>query len=112
MSAATGVARLMRNLNLEARRRTTVPGDLDERPADLVDRNFRAPGTEPACGQSHPDQHLVWVRLPGPHDRPLQPLGRGLAGAHGREKTPARCRWPKMSSSSPLPAAPTPAFCV
>lgn len=46
MSAATGVARLVRNLNLEARgqrRRTTVPGDLDERPADLVNRNFRAP---------------------------------------------------------------------
>jgi putative transposase len=42
------VARLMRELNLEGvvrgqRKRTTVPADLDERPADLVDRNFRAP---------------------------------------------------------------------
>ena len=42
------VARLMRDLNLEGvvrgqRKRTTVATDLDERPADLVDRNFRAP---------------------------------------------------------------------
>jgi putative transposase len=42
------VARLMRDLNLEGvvrgqRKRTTVASDLDERPADLVDRNFRAP---------------------------------------------------------------------
>jgi putative transposase len=42
------VARLMRDLDLEGvvrgqRKRTTVPADLDERPADLVDRNFRAP---------------------------------------------------------------------
>jgi putative transposase len=42
------VARLMRDLNLEGvvrgqRKRTTVAADLDERPADLVDRNFRAP---------------------------------------------------------------------
>jgi putative transposase len=42
------VARLMRELGLEGvvrgkRKRTTVPGELDERPADLVDRNFRAP---------------------------------------------------------------------
>jgi putative transposase len=42
------VARLMRELGLEGvvrgqRKRTTVPADLDERPADLVDRNFRAP---------------------------------------------------------------------
>jgi putative transposase len=42
------VARLMRELNLEGvvrgkRKRTTVAGELDERPADLVDRNFRAP---------------------------------------------------------------------
>lgn len=42
------VARLMRELNLEGvvrgeRKRTTVPAELDERPADLVDRNFRAP---------------------------------------------------------------------
>jgi len=38
----------MRDMNLEGvvrgqRKRTTVPADLDERPADLVDRNFRAP---------------------------------------------------------------------
>ena len=42
------VARLMRELNLEGavrgkRKRTTVAGELDERPSDLVDRNFRAP---------------------------------------------------------------------
>jgi putative transposase len=42
------VARLMRELNLEGvvrgkRKRTTVAAELDERPADLVDRNFRAP---------------------------------------------------------------------
>ena len=42
------VARLMRDLGLEGvvrgkRKRTTVAADLDERPADLVDRNFRAP---------------------------------------------------------------------
>jgi putative transposase len=42
------VARLMRELGLEGvvrgkRKRTTVPGELDERPADLVDRDFRAP---------------------------------------------------------------------
>ena len=42
------VARLMRELGLEGvvrgqRKRTTVHADLDERPADLVDRNFRAP---------------------------------------------------------------------
>ena len=42
------VARLMRELNLEGavrgkRKRTTVASELDERPADLVDRNFRAP---------------------------------------------------------------------
>ena len=42
------VARLMRELDLEGvvrgkRKRTTVPGELDDRPADLVDRNFRAP---------------------------------------------------------------------
>src|ERR1700730_8677698 len=42
------VARLMRDLNLEGvvrgqRKRTTVAADLDDRPADLVDRNFRAP---------------------------------------------------------------------
>jgi putative transposase len=41
-------ARLMRELNLEGavrgkRKRTTVAGELDERPADLVDRDFRAP---------------------------------------------------------------------
>src|SRR5262245_64788709 len=38
----------MRELNLEGavrgkRKRTTVASELDERPADLVDRNFRAP---------------------------------------------------------------------
>jgi putative transposase len=38
----------MRELNLEGavrgkRKRTTVAGELDERPADLVDRDFRAP---------------------------------------------------------------------
>ncbi len=42
------VARLMRELNLEGvvrgkRKRTTVAAELGERPADLVDRNFRAP---------------------------------------------------------------------
>jgi putative transposase len=42
------VARLMQELNLEGavrgkRKRTTVPGEFEERPADLVDRNFRAP---------------------------------------------------------------------
>ncbi len=42
------VARLMRELNLEGavrgkRKRTTVAGELEERPSDLVDRNFRAP---------------------------------------------------------------------
>jgi len=42
------IARLMRELNLEGavrgkRKRTTVASELDERPADLVDRNFRAP---------------------------------------------------------------------
>ncbi len=42
------VARLMRGLDLEGavrgkQKRTTMPGGLDERPADLVDRNFRAP---------------------------------------------------------------------
>jgi putative transposase len=42
------VARLMRELNLEGvvrgkRKRTTVAGELDERPEDLVDRDFRAP---------------------------------------------------------------------
>jgi putative transposase len=42
------VARLMRELNLEGvvrgkRKRTTVAGELDERPADLVDRDFGAP---------------------------------------------------------------------
>src|SRR5262249_14063004 len=42
------VARLMRALGLEGavrgkRKRTMVPADLEERPADLVDRNFRAP---------------------------------------------------------------------
>ncbi len=42
------VARLMRVLGLEGvvrgqRKRTTLAADLDERPADLVDRNFRAP---------------------------------------------------------------------
>lgn len=42
------VARLMRELDLEGvvrgkRKRTTVAGELDERPADLVDRNFLAP---------------------------------------------------------------------
>jgi putative transposase len=42
------VARLMRELGLEGvvrgeRKRTTVPAELDERPTDLVDRNFRAP---------------------------------------------------------------------
>jgi putative transposase len=42
------VARLMRELNLEGvvrgkRKRTTVAGELDERPADLVDRGFGAP---------------------------------------------------------------------
>jgi putative transposase len=42
------VARLMRDLGLEGvvrgqRKRTTVAADLDERPADLVARNFRAP---------------------------------------------------------------------
>ena len=41
------VARLMRELNLEGavrgkRKRTTVASELNERPADLVDRNFRA----------------------------------------------------------------------
>jgi putative transposase len=41
-------ARLMHELDLEGavrgkRKRTTVAGELDERPADLVDRNFRAP---------------------------------------------------------------------
>jgi putative transposase len=41
-------ARLMRELNLEGavrgkRKRTTVAGELNQRPADLVDRNFRAP---------------------------------------------------------------------
>ena len=41
------VARLMRELGLEGvvrgqRKRTTVAADLAERPADLVDRNFRA----------------------------------------------------------------------
>jgi putative transposase len=38
----------MRELNLEGvvhgkRKRTTVAGELDQRPADLVDRNFWAP---------------------------------------------------------------------
>jgi putative transposase len=42
------VARLMRVLDLEGvvrgkRKRTTVAGELDERPEDLVDRDFRAP---------------------------------------------------------------------
>jgi putative transposase len=42
------VARLMRKLDLEGvvrgkRKRTTVAGELDERPADLVDRDFGAP---------------------------------------------------------------------
>jgi putative transposase len=42
------VARLMRELDLEGvvrgkRKRTTVPSELDERPSDLVDRDFRAP---------------------------------------------------------------------
>ncbi len=42
------VARLMRDLSLQGvvrgqRKRTTVAADLDERPGDLVDRNFRAP---------------------------------------------------------------------
>ena len=41
------VARLMRELGLEGvvrgkKKRTTLPGELDERPADLVDRNFRS----------------------------------------------------------------------
>jgi putative transposase len=41
-------ARLMRELNLEGvvrgkRKRTTVAGEVDERPEDLVDRDFRAP---------------------------------------------------------------------
>jgi putative transposase len=42
------VARLMRELDLEGavrgkRKRTTVAGELDERPTDLVDRDFRSP---------------------------------------------------------------------
>jgi putative transposase len=42
------VARLMRELDLEGvvrgkRKRTTMPSELDERPSDLVDRDFRAP---------------------------------------------------------------------
>jgi putative transposase len=42
------VARLMRELDLEGvvrgkRKRTTVTSELDERPSDLVDRDFRAP---------------------------------------------------------------------
>jgi putative transposase len=42
------VARLMRALGLEGvvrgqRKRTTVAADLEERPADLVERNFRSP---------------------------------------------------------------------
>lgn len=42
------VARLMRRLHLEGvvrgkRKRTTVADELDERPQDLVDRDFRAP---------------------------------------------------------------------
>jgi putative transposase len=42
------VTRLMRELNLAGavrgkRKRTTVAGELDQRPADLVERNFRAP---------------------------------------------------------------------
>jgi len=49
------VARLMRELDLEGavrgkRKRTTVAGELDERPGDLVDRNFRAPAP-----------NLLWV---------------------------------------------------
>ncbi len=48
------VARLMQELNLEGvvrgqRKRTTVASDLDERPADLVDRNFRAPAPNRLC---------------------------------------------------------------
>jgi putative transposase len=65
------VARLMRDLNPEGvvkgqRKRTTVAADLDEQPADLVDRNVRAPAPNRLwVADLHPRQNLVRVRLRG-----------------------------------------------
>ena len=80
------VARLMRELGLEGvvrgkRKRTTVPGDLDERPADLVDRDFGAPAPNRLwVADLSYISYLVGVRLCRLHHRRVQPLHRGLAG--------------------------------
>ena len=98
------VERLMGDMGLQGCRRgrvwvrTTDGDDRLDRPADLVERQFRAPGTEPAVGRRsdlREDPHRLGVR--GVHRRRVLPHGRRLAGLDGRcaptwRSTP--WRWP------------------
>jgi HTH-like domain len=80
------VARLMGVLGLAGavrgkRVRTTIPAQVAERPADLVNRIFSAPAPEPPLGgRPNVRLHLGGLLLHSLRHRRLQPADRGLAG--------------------------------
>ena len=81
------VGRLMRSEGLKGvvrgkRQRTIVTDGNANRPADLVDRQFKAVAPEPSLDRGHNvHTHLVGFRVRGVRDRRLLSVHRRMAGS-------------------------------